>query len=283
MTAPGSRALAGRRRARRDSRPRGDAGTTLAELLVVLGLVGLVGTLVMSVSVQTARVLVRADDRGSDTQQVRVALEAVTRTLRGAVDPDTVPKVVYAAAGSACNPAGTVATGTATDATRCAFIDSTSAVPALRSGPRQIAFWSSTYDLSGASTTPSGDRSAPALYRYALTAAGEVTEQVWTGAYASGATLLAPTRSRVLARGLDTSAGVPPLFTYLAATDTTIPPDGPTVSSLTSPTDPLLSPADVGRLAAVEVWLTAVPQRGGRPVTAVDSVVLPNDPEVTSL
>ena len=265
-------------------RPRGDRGTSLAELLVVMGLVGLIGTLVMSVSVQTAKVLTRSGDRGGDTQQVRVALEAITRTLRGAVDPDTVPKTVYAAAGTACNPAGTVATGnTATDATRCAVLDSTSAVPELRSGPRQVAFWSLTYGLSGSSTTPAGDPSAPVLYRYALTPDGEVTEQVWTGAYASGSTLLEPTRSRVLARGLDTSTSAPPLFTYLAATDTTIPPSGPTVSSLTTASDPLLSPSDVRRLAAVEIWLTAVRERSGRQVTAVDSVVLPNDPEVTSL
>lgn len=264
-------------------RPRGDAGTTLAELLVVLGLMGLVGTLVMSVSVQTARVLTGAADRGGDTQQVRVALEAVTRSLRSAVDPDTVPKVVMAAPGTSCNPAGTVGTGNAaTDATRCAFFDATSAVPELRSGPRQVAFWSSAYDLSGGGS-PASDPAAPKLYRYALTAAGEVTEQVWTGAYASGATLLPATRTRVLARGLDTSASAPPLFTYLAATDTTVPPSGPTVSSLTTPADPLLSPADVARLATVEVWLTAVRERGGRAVTVVDSVVLPNDPEVTAL
>ncbi len=278
-----------RRRVRGDRtdrrhRPRGDSGTTLAELLVVMGLMGLIGTLVMSVSVQTAKVLTRSADRGGDTQQVRVALEAVTRTLRGAVDPDTVPKVTYAAAGTTCNPAGTTGTGnTATDATRCAFIDATSGVPELRSGPRQVAFWSSVYDLSGSTATLDGNPSAPVLYRYALTPAGEVTEQVWTGAYASGSTLLAPTRSRVLARGIDTSATAPPLFTYLAVTDTTIPSSGPTPSSLTTASDPLLSPSDVGRLATVEVWLTAVRERGGRAVSAVDSVVLPNDPEVTSL
>lgn len=260
-----------------------DRGSSLVELLVVMGLMGLIGTLVMSVSVQTAKVLTRSGDRGGDTQQARVALEAMTRTLRGAVDPDTVPKMVYAAAGTSCNPAGTVGTGDAsTDATRCAVLDSTSAVPELRSDPRQIAFWSSTYDLSGSTTTTSGDPSAPVLYRYALTPAGEVTEQVWTGAYASGSTLLAPTRSRVLARGMDPGASAP-LFTYLAATDTTIPPSGPTVSSLTSSTEPLLSPSDVGRLASVEIWLTAVRERGGRQVTTVDSVALPNDPEVTSL
>lgn len=256
----------GRGRSRITRGRRGDRGTSLVEVLVVSGLMGLLGTMLMTVSVQTAKIMSGSDERAQDTQTARVALEAMTRSLRAAADPDGESGV-----GSTCTPGGTAGR-------QCAFVDATSPWLALRSGPRQVAFFSSLYDLSRGGTK--------VLYRYSLESDGRLVEQVWSGAWAAGPTTLAPpSRQRVIARGLDTGPAAPPLFTYLSATDTTIPPAGPTVSSLTDPSgvtqSALLEPADVPKIAALEVWVAPVRTYGGRQIVAVDSVLLVNQPQVT--
>jgi hypothetical protein len=265
---------------------------------VVLGLLGMVGTVVMAVSVQTARVLAGSAERGADTQDVRVALEAVTRSLRGALDPDGV-----APDGSVCTPSGT-------GGTQCAFLDSSSAYPELRSGPSRIAFWSSLYDLPSVSPPPDDTTNPcaattrtradghvePRLFQYELTPTGELVERMWTRTqYDNGCIGAVEPRTRVLTRDLDPGAGTP-VFTYLSAEDTrksydtatedrALPASGPLDSTVTDPTgatdSPLLTATDVGRLAAVEVHLAAARATSGRVVAAVDSVVLPNDPEKT--
>ena len=276
-----------------------DRGTSLVEVLVVMGLMGLIGTLVMTLSISTAKALRGADERGADTQQVRVALEAVTRALRSAVDPD----------GAA--PAGSVCAATGTAGQQCAFLG-TSAAAVLQSGPRRLVVWSAAHDLSATSPSPAptstdlcaatdptgvdGHR-APRLVKYELTPAGELTEQTWTRSqYLNGCVGTVQPRTRVLARGLDASSSAFPVFSYLSEADArkshdvgtekrSLPRTGPMTSSLTDPSgvlqSPLLEPGDVGRIAAVEVYLSAVHRWRGRPVSAVDSVALTNDPEVT--
>ncbi|MDP9416622.1 MAG: hypothetical protein M3P48_02035 [Actinomycetota bacterium] len=232
--------------------PVSDRGATLAEVLVASFLLGIVGTLVMQVSVQTSRVVVTAAERGGDVQDARSATAAITRALRTAVDPDgSGPKR--------------------------AFLDSSEPDATLQSDPRQVAFYASIDEQHPCR------QGLPALFRYELLPSGDLVEEVRLQAAPPATTECAAfstTKSRVLARGLATTGR--PLFTYLAATDVTTNPDGTTVSSLTSALAPKLEPADVDKVAAVEIWLspTVTAKGGGRPVTVVDRVALPNDLEV---
>jgi type II secretory pathway component PulJ len=283
---------------------------SLAELLVVMVLVGMVGTMIMSLSTSTGRLLGRVAERTDESRAARVTLEVVTRALRASADPDggaTLERL--AALGTFCDPAGT-------DGRRCAFVDGTSAFPELRSGPNQIAFFSALYDLSAARA---GNR---VLYRYFVDGAGDLREWVWVGPYVDPATgaLRTPSdcapgstncwpRERVLARGLLAYPAAAPVFTYLntvqAAAVTTSgdvalvaggPPAHP--NTLTDPTgvndSPLLQPADIGAglvnspgqpragLAGVEVWLTFARSTDARRVTVTERVTLPNDSEVVT-
>jgi hypothetical protein len=289
---------------------RGDRGTSLAELLVVMVLVGLVGTTVMSLSTSTGRLLGRVTERSDEASAGRVALESLTRTLRASGDPDGAATLErLAALGKLCDPVGT-------DRRRCAFVDATSAYPELRSGPNQISFFSALYDLSAAR---SGSR---VLYRYFVDGAGDLREWVWVGPYVDSTTgaLLTPSgcapsesncwpKERVLARGLLAHPSAPPVFTYLdtsQASAVTTSGEVPLVAggppahphSLTDPTgvndSPLLQPADIGAglvdspgqpragLVAVEVWLTFARSTDARRVTLTERVALPNDPEAVT-
>ena len=65
-------------------RRRDQAGFTLVEMLVVLMLVGVVGSVVMSVTVQAMRTASRQEDQTRTLTAAKVGLERMTRELRGA-------------------------------------------------------------------------------------------------------------------------------------------------------------------------------------------------------
>ena len=61
-----------------------DQGFTLVELLVVMMLLGVVGTLVTSVVVSASKAAVRNEDQTRTLNQAKVAMERMTRDIRGA-------------------------------------------------------------------------------------------------------------------------------------------------------------------------------------------------------
>lgn len=68
-------------------RRRGEDGTTLAELLVVITLFGIIGAIVSSVVISTQRQSTAIRMRIGDVQQARIGMDAMSRTLRTAVQP----------------------------------------------------------------------------------------------------------------------------------------------------------------------------------------------------
>jgi prepilin-type N-terminal cleavage/methylation domain-containing protein len=63
---------------------RDDAGFTLAEMLVVIVLVGIVGRIVMSVTITSMKTASRQEDHTRTLNAAKVALERMTREIRGA-------------------------------------------------------------------------------------------------------------------------------------------------------------------------------------------------------
>ena len=269
-------------------RPRqrsGDRGASLAELLVVMALMGLIGTMVMSVSVQVAKALRGAAERSDDSQDARVALEAMTRALRSAVDPDE-------------------------DGPLTAFVDA-GGHPELGSTPFQVGFFSAYQqdveaDVDGSTTTTT----EPARYRIWLQqepdpATGEaqwvLRQRIWPwpGTRDSlghptwpAPTDLATARERVLARNLAVGGATDqPLFRYFTATRSTeladygratgvaavVTPTGATPATGTA-----LSAAEAADIRAVDLWLRPVRSSGvgNRPVTTQTRVTVENNPEV---
>ncbi|RZS89418.1 hypothetical protein EV189_1181 [Motilibacter rhizosphaerae] len=75
-------------------RPRGDEGVTLAELLVSIGLMAVLGTLLVTLSVAVQRTSRSADLSAQQVADVRAAYERVASVMRVAVvlnDGDTTP------------------------------------------------------------------------------------------------------------------------------------------------------------------------------------------------
>jgi type II secretory pathway pseudopilin PulG len=64
-----------------------DAGTTLVELVVAMGLLAVLGSLVCSLVVNTQRQSAAGRIRLADVDQTRVGMNALTRALRTAVQP----------------------------------------------------------------------------------------------------------------------------------------------------------------------------------------------------
>ncbi len=68
------------------SRP-ADDGTTLVELLVVITLFGVIGTIIAGVVISTQRQSAAVRMRINDVQQARIGMDSMTRVLRTAVQP----------------------------------------------------------------------------------------------------------------------------------------------------------------------------------------------------
>jgi prepilin-type N-terminal cleavage/methylation domain-containing protein len=66
------------------ARKQGDAGFTLVEMMVVIMLLSVVGSIVMGVLVSSMRQAAKQDDRTRTLNEAKVAMERVTREIRGA-------------------------------------------------------------------------------------------------------------------------------------------------------------------------------------------------------
>jgi prepilin-type N-terminal cleavage/methylation domain-containing protein len=76
-----------------------DAGMTLIEVLVALGLFGVLGTLFLAVGIATAKVTDDTSGSVDLNEESRIAFTRLARDLR---DADALTKVVPAYAGSGC-------------------------------------------------------------------------------------------------------------------------------------------------------------------------------------
>lgn len=214
---------------------------SLAELLVTIGLLSIVGTLVLSTFVRGLATSRNSDARSADGAAARIALEDMTKQLRAAVDPD------------GDGPLLAFETATPTDVTFYAAVGNRSSEPAADGPPQRVRFWLDTAERAVKSQVVKG----------VLGSGGATT---WPGA---GVT-------RVLARG----AAVPqprPVFTYLGAVDQTLNADNTTRSSLLA-SGGALTAEGRSSVDAVEIWLTLQTDTGGRrvPTTAVSRVTLLN-------
>jgi Tfp pilus assembly protein PilV len=86
-----SRAVAALRQRHERGRARGDAGTTLMELVVVLFLLGLLGSMLTLFTTSTLRSTRENDSQQQDLLQARNALDAMTKNLRAAITVNTSP------------------------------------------------------------------------------------------------------------------------------------------------------------------------------------------------
>jgi type II secretory pathway pseudopilin PulG len=215
-----------------------DAGVTLAELVISIALVSVLGTMVMLTFIQGSKAVFNADARGADTQQAKTATENLAKVLRLAVDPDGAGALrMFEAA-------------TSTDATFYAALGNKNSYPAADDPPKKVRVW-----LDGTGVIRQ-------TVIQPQTSAGVTT---WPG---SGTT-------RVVGR--DVVTGGLPLMTFLAASDTTTDADGVAVTSLAN-TAGTLSGATLGAVEAVEIWVSVATSdvHRDRATTAVTRVTMLN-------
>ncbi len=163
---------------------RDDAGVTLAETLVVMMLMGLVGALVLSFTLAVQGKVSSSQVMNDNTNQASAATNEITRLLRGAVPLKVRDQLD--------NPA---------------FVDAS---------PTSMTFY--TVVDTDPMTTP------PVLVRLEVTAAGDLVEKRWrvqagsTSPYWTfPATTTPPASTRTVAHGMTAKPGSgEALFTYLA-------------------------------------------------------------------
>ncbi len=110
-----SRAVAALRR--RHEQGRSDAGTTLMEMIVVLFLLGMLGSMLTLFTTSTLRSTRENDSQQQDLLQARNALDAMTRNLRGAITVATSPVTPAFSQASATSVTFYADNGTVTGAT----------------------------------------------------------------------------------------------------------------------------------------------------------------------
>lgn len=230
-------------RCRHGERPyaRGDAGVSLAELLVVMMLVLVLGTMVVTTFLQGANAVFASDARGADTQQAKIATENVSKLVRLAVDPDGV------GVGTA------FVTATPFDATFYAALGNRGGYPNADAPPKKVRIW--------------------------LDGSGVLRQQV-IDPVVSGVTVSWPGSgtTRVVGRDLLTGTSATPLFTYLAAGDTGAGADGVAVTSLPNTSGSVTTATGLAAIEAVEIWVgvTTQPAKRSTATTAVTRVTLLN-------
>ena len=229
--------MAGRHR----RRPRRDAGTTLAELLVAMGLATVVLGATAWTFVNGLHTSNQSQDRTLQTQQLRTALEEVVRVLRTA---SPVP-----------NPPN-------------------SAKPAmLLAAPKLAAFYASNGTLQVDPTSSGNDQlNCPTEVIFSVDSNNNLVETDYLGVpynpySGSGPTCQWPgqyippnwpTRTRVLATNLvSPQPAGDRIFTYYAATDDdSSNPSGVPASSLPLNADGSVASTAISNISSVEVSLT---------------------------
>jgi type II secretory pathway pseudopilin PulG len=110
-----------------------DRGASVVELLVVLVLTAVLGTLVAATFVRGLDTTRNATARNIDAARAKVALEEMSKQLRTAVDPDGPDGTLHA-----------IETGTATDVTFYSAVGTLSETPTADSLPRKVRYWVDT-------------------------------------------------------------------------------------------------------------------------------------------
>jgi Tfp pilus assembly protein PilW len=229
-------------RARLARMTRRDDGMTLVELSVSCLVLAIVMTSVGVLVFGANRLNSGNSARLEQVSQGRIALDAMTRTLRTAVLPSQLGAVCASGAAAddpSCATAAFVL-GTSTSVQFYANIDNENNLI----GPSKV-----TYTISNGTLVETVQRPNP----HAPT--------VFTYSYCTPSPTCA-VRTRTLARGVETTA---PVFTYYDATPTKI-----TTATLTA--------ADLAKVDSIEVGVTV--KKAGkvkvRPTTFVQRVALPN-------
>ena len=234
-----SSAVAALRHRQERGRPQTDAGTTLMEMVVVLFLLGLLGSMLTLFTTSTLRNTRESDSQQQDLLQARNALDAMTKNLRSAVTVNTSP----------VTPAFSQASST-----------------------------SVTFYANNGTVTGSTSNSGPTLYHYYVnTAANTLVEESTRATVNTGSTTTpyvwnsANKVTRILAKNLlnpqptrpDITASQPnggPIFNYSDKSGTPIATDSSgNVSAL-----------GLGTIQQVEVWISI---RSGAATNGVTSVV----------
>lgn len=161
-----------------------DGGFSLIELSVVTVLIGLLGSLICTLVISTIRSEAGSRSRLADVDQVRVGMDAMTRTLRTAIAP------------------GQLGAG-------CAGCD----VAFKEIGGRKVHFWANLNDTS-----------RPTLLTYELVVTGTTARLVETtqppdGTSGTASSWTGPATTRTLITGI--VVPTEPIFTYTDSTGTT--------------------------------------------------------------
>lgn len=227
------------------SRRPGEEGSSLAELLVGIMLMGIVGVLLTSVFSAAINTTLRTSARTTDTNTLNIALATTTKALRTADDPDEallLPRFQGAAANEVTFFAAVGNRGTVAAAGR--YNDTL---------PARVRF---TYDAT----------------------TRQLLEQVTPGVTLANGNLAytGTPRTRVLAE--DVVAGSAPIFSYFFLSTPAAPGAPQTEQQMTPPTGASLSAADRDRISSVEVRLTvqSTPSRRTTSTTSLARVTLLN-------
>ncbi|MCL2454189.1 MAG: type II secretion system GspH family protein [Micrococcales bacterium] len=225
-------------------RTRDEAGLGLAEMMVVIMLMGLLSALVLSFTTTVSRKVADSQVMNVNTNEATAAVNATARMLRGAVNLQVRNQPINTPA----------------------FVEA---------GPTAVAFYT-VVDTEPATTRPM-------LVRFEVTPEGNLLEMrwlpdatstppFWTFASAAGP----PSSSRVVAHGLTATPGNP-LFVYLRSDQAT-----PIVGA--GPGGALTPAQRTGTIGAVRVNAQVQTFPGGRaaPTTLTSTVGLRNLPEGSS-
>jgi hypothetical protein len=221
-----------------DGALRRDDGAGLVELIIVMGLTMILGTMIVMTFIQGTQAVYVSDARGADTAQAKLATENLSKQLRLAIDPD----------GAGMLTAFTTAT------------------------PYDVTF----YAASGNRTSTVGVVEPAQKVRIWLSEDGVLHQQVIAPVVTGGVTSW-PGSGSTRTVGVDVVPGSLPLFTYLAVSDQTPGDNGVTETTLEN-TGGAVTDEALTTIQAVEVWVAVKSSgsRRSSPTTAVTRVTLLN-------
>lgn len=215
-----------------------DSGAGLVELIIVMALTMILGTMIIMTFIQGAEAVFVSDARGADSQQAKLATENLSKELRLATDPDGAGPLL------AFNVASKY------DVTFYASVGNRTSTVGVVSAPQKVRIW---LDNTGV------------IRQQVIPPVTVGVNTTWPG---SGTT-------RVV--GVNVVTNNLPLFTYLATGDTGTAANGVTVTSLPT-TAGAVTGAARADIQAVEIWVAVLSPgtHKGSPTTAVTRVTLLN-------
>lgn len=229
-------------------RPR-DAGTTMSELVVVMFVLSIIVIATMTLTTTLQRTNAQTLNRQEQIDDVRFAMDRMTRTLRSAVRPSQL-----STACATCT-ADAFVSGQQFAVQFYANIESTYAVPV----PSRV-----TYTVAA-----TGPTAGVLVERIQEPDQGTPTSSGWTYCNAEAAGAPAACRARLQRRTLATGirATGTPLFAYYASNDAGLNASGTGLAA-----------AELGTVVAIELQLTATSTgvAAAQPTTVVQRVLLTN-------